>query len=161
MSRMFIAVFASALVGLMLGCQTTGDRNMQSEKMFREYAATWSTHDVDKMLSYFTDDCVYENFARRTTYHGKDEVKAWAKASFEAIPDFKLEVTSVFVSGDWLASEWVMTGTPIGGIPNLPANGKSFSVQGSTIAQLRNGKIWRNADYWDLATFLGQIGAMK
>jgi steroid delta-isomerase-like uncharacterized protein len=160
MMRMTFFVCAVAFAGALIGCQTGADRAIQSEKMFREYCETWNTHDVGKMLSYFTDDCVYENLARQQTYRGKSEVQAWAKASFEAIPDFKLEVRSLFVSGDWLACEWVMTGTPVGGIPNLPAIPGSFSVRGSTIVQLKNGKISRNTDYWDIATFMGQIGAM-
>jgi steroid delta-isomerase-like uncharacterized protein len=54
-----------------------------------------------------------------------------------------------------------MTGTLSGNSPELPATGKSFSVRGATIAQLKNGKIQRNADYWDLATFLRQVGLME
>jgi steroid delta-isomerase-like uncharacterized protein len=149
-----------ACAGALVGCQTGPDHAIQSEAMFREYFETWNTHDLDTMLSYFTDDCVYENLARQQTYHGKSEIEAWAKAAFKAIPDFKLEIRSLFVSGEWVACEWVMTGTPVGGIPNLPATPGSFSVRGSTIAQLKDGKILRNADYWDLATFMGQIGAM-
>jgi steroid delta-isomerase-like uncharacterized protein len=130
--------------------------------MFKEYCATWSPpHDIDKMLSYFADDCVYENIPRGQTYRGKDAVKAWAKASFDAIPDFKLEVTSVFASGDWLACEWVMTGTQSGVTPDLPGTGKSFNVRGSSVVQLKDGKIWRNTDYWDMLTFVRQIGLAK
>ncbi len=146
-------------VVILVGCQTGIDRTKQSEAMFREYFETWNTHDLDKMLSYFTDDCVYENLARQQAYHGKSEIEAWATAAFTSIPNFKIEITSLFVSGDWVACEWVMTGTPVGGIPNLPPNPGSFSVRGSTIAQLKDGRILRNADYWDLATFMGQIGA--
>jgi steroid delta-isomerase-like uncharacterized protein len=157
--RMTFLVCAVAFTSAFIGCQTGPDEAIQSEKMFREYCETWNTRDLDKMLSYFTDDCVYENLARQQTYRGKSEIEGWAKASFEAIPNFKLEITSLFVSGEWLACEWVMTGTPVGGIPNLPATPGSFSVRGSTIAKLKNGKIFREADYWDLVTFMGQIGA--
>jgi len=143
------------------GCQTPKEKDLQSEKMIREYLETWNTHDLDKMVSFFTDDCVYENLARGQTYRGKEEIKAWAKMSFDAIPDFKLDVTSLFVSGDWAACEWVMTGTQTGSAPDLPATGKSFSVRGSTIVQLREGKIARNTDYWDMATFLRQLGVVK
>ena len=161
MRKTVVLVFVAAFVSGLIGCQTGRDKDIQSEKMFREYAAAWSTHDVEKMLSFFTDDCAYENLARSQTYNGKDEVRAWAKASFDAMPDFRLDIKSLFASGDWLACEWVMTGTQTGSLPNLPATGKSFSVRGSTIAELKNGKIWRNSDYWDVATFLGQLGVMK
>jgi ketosteroid isomerase-like protein len=41
------------------------------------------------------------------------------------------------------------------------ATGKSFSVRSATTAQLNDGKILCNADYWDAATFLRQLGVMK
>jgi steroid delta-isomerase-like uncharacterized protein len=161
MLRTIALLFTAILLAGIIGCQTTRDKDIQSEKMFREYLTTWNTHDLDKMASFFTDDCVYENLASGHVYRGKDSLKAWAKMSFDAIPDFKLDVTSLFVSGDWVACEWVMTGTQTGNAPDLPATGKSFSVRGSTIAQLKDGKILRNADYWDLATFLRQLGLLK
>ena len=154
---MLTIIFLSGLIG----CQNPRNKDIQTEKIFREYLATWNTHDLDKMVSFFTDDCVYENLARGQTYRGKDELKAWAKASFGAIPDFKLDVTSLFVSGDWVACEWVMTGTQTSAVPGLPATGKSFSVRGSTVAQLKDGKILRNADYWDVMTFLRQLSVVK
>lgn len=151
---------AVSLCGV-IGCQYPRDKEIQSEKMFRDYIASWNTHDVEKIASFFTDDCVYDNLARGQIYRGKDQLKGWAKPSLDAIPDFKLDITSLFASGELLACEWVMTGTLSEGSPELPATGKNFSVRGSTIVQLKNGKIQRNVDYWDLATFLRQVGLMK
>jgi steroid delta-isomerase-like uncharacterized protein len=153
--RIIIAALCGALV---LGCQSDRERNAQVEKMFRDYCATWSTHDVDRMATFFTDDCIYENVARGETYRGRDQVKAWAKASFQSFPDFRLEVTSLIVSGDRLACEWTMSGTHTGSIQGLPATGKTFSVRGSTVVQLKGLKIARNADYWDVMGFLRQLG---
>ncbi len=151
---------ALSLIGL-IGCRTERDREVEVKQMYTDYIATWSTHDVEKMATYFTDDCVYENLAREQVYRGKNEVKEWARMSFVAIPDFKLEVTSLFVSGNWLACEWVMTGTHTGNAPDFPATGKSFSVRGSAIAEVIDGKIKREAIYWGTATFLRQLGLMK
>jgi steroid delta-isomerase-like uncharacterized protein len=53
-----------------------------------------------------------------------------------------------------------MSGTHKGDLPKIPATGKPFSVRGSTIYELREGKIKRNSDYWDMVTFLKQIGIM-
>lgn len=134
----------------------------RSQEMFREYFAAWNAHDVEKIASFFTDDLAYEHVPRGETYRSKDQLKAWVKASFDAIPDFKLDITSLFASGDLLACEWVMTGTDTHPLsPDAPATGKSFSVRGTTIAQMKDGKIQREADYWDLATFLRQLGLMQ
>jgi steroid delta-isomerase-like uncharacterized protein len=161
MIRITVILLTIVFLNGFIGCQSTNEKEIKSEKMFREYFESWNTHDVEKIASFFTVDCVYDNFARGQTYHGKDELKAWVKASFDAIPDFKIDISSLFVSGDLLASEWVMTGTLSGNSPELPTTGKSFSVRGATIVQLKDGMIQRNADYWDLATFLRQVGLME
>jgi len=148
-------------IGL-LGCHTAQDTQAQSEKMLREYCAAWSpAPDIDKIVAFFTDDCVYENIPREQAYRGKEGVRTYVKACYDAIPDFKVEATSVFVSGDWAACEWVMSGTQSGVTADFPGTGKSFKMRGSSIVQLKDGKIHRNSDYWDMATFLRQIGLMK
>jgi len=161
MLRTTALIFTTIFLTGIVGCQTEREKDTQSEMVFREYLTTWNTHDLDKMASFFTDDCVYENLASGHVYRGKDSLKAWAKMTFEIIPDFKVDAASLFVSGDWLACEWVMTGTQTGNAPDLPATGKSFRVRGSSIVQLKDGKILRNADYWDWATFMHQLGVVK
>ena len=161
MSRAIILFPAAFFLIVLVGCQTANDKEIKSETLFREYLTNWNTHDVDKIVSFFTDDCIYENLSRGQTYRGKNQLREWVKTTFEAIPDFKLDITSLFAAGDLLACEWVMTGTLSGDSSGIPITGKSFSVRGATIAQLKDGKIQRNADYWDLATFLRQVGLME
>ena len=43
----------------------------------------------------------------------------------------------------------------------MPATGKRFSsVRGSSILELEAGKIRREAEYWDAATFMKQVGLL-
>jgi len=52
-------------------------------------------------------------------------------------------------------------GTHKGDLPRIPATGKRFSsVRGATILELEAGKIRREADYWDAATFMKQVGVL-
>jgi len=130
------------------------------ERMFEDYLAAWSSHDVEKIASFFTDDCVYEDVAVGAVNRGKEELKAFASALFAGVPDLKFELKSVFVAGDRAGDEWIMTGTQTGALPGIPATGKSFSIRGASIIELHEGKITRNADYWDLASLLRQLGLM-
>jgi ketosteroid isomerase-like protein len=57
-----------------------------------------------------------------------------------------LEILSLFIADNWVGSEWVMTGTA--------STGKRFSTQGASISELQEGKIKRNTDYYDPASFL-------
>jgi steroid delta-isomerase-like uncharacterized protein len=130
------------------------------DKIIDDWAVAWSVHDIDKILSLFTDDCVYEDVPTGAVHHGKAELKGFADRVFAAFPDFKIELASGFIAGNWAGVEWTMSGTHKGDLPEIPATGKPFSVRGSTICELREGKIKRDSDYWDMVAFLKQLGVM-
>jgi steroid delta-isomerase-like uncharacterized protein len=130
------------------------------DRMFEEWAAAWSLHDVERLLSLCTDDCVYEDVTLGAVNRGTAAVRSFANATFAAFPDFKIQLRSAFTAGNWAGAEWTMSGTHRGDLPGIPATGKSFAVRGSTICELRAGKIKRDSDYWDLGTFLKQTGLM-
>ena len=130
------------------------------ERVFQDYYASWSSHDAEKVASFFTDDLVYEDVPMAAIQRGKEEFKASWSSFFDACPDFKVELKSLVVSGDRAASEWVMTGKLVKDLPGLPATGKGFSIRGASIFELEDSKIKRNADYWDLMALLQQVGLM-
>jgi steroid delta-isomerase-like uncharacterized protein len=134
--------------------------NAEAEKTLDAWAADWSAHDVDHLLSLFTDDCIYEDVTFGVVNRGKAELKAFADGIFAAFPDFKIELTARFAAGEWAGMEWIISGTHKGDLPGMRATNKGFSIRGATILELRSGKIRRNSDYWDLATFLRQVGLM-
>jgi steroid delta-isomerase-like uncharacterized protein len=123
--------------------------------------AAWNAHDPDKILSFFSDDVLYEDLAIGKTMHGKQELAEFIKLTLNDIPDFHIEATSLIVSGDWVASEAIMSGTMAhSSIPGIPATGKSFSLRAASIMELSNGKIRRETDYYNAITMMQQIGAI-
>jgi steroid delta-isomerase-like uncharacterized protein len=134
---------------------------MNVEKTLEAWAADWSSPDkVDHLLSLFTDDCIYEDVTLGIVHHGKSELKAFAEGIFAAFPDFKIEPTARFVAGGWAGMEWIMSGTHKGDLPGMPATNERFSIRGATILEVESDKIKRCSDYWDLTTFLKQVGLM-
>jgi steroid delta-isomerase-like uncharacterized protein len=131
-----------------------------AKRVLEEWAAAWSSHDTERLLALFTDDCSYEDVTFGVVTHGKKELRAFADDAFSAAPDILFELTSQFVSASSAGMEWSMSGTHKGAFPGLPPTGKRFSVRGATIIELRAGKIRRNADYWDSATFMRQVGLL-
>jgi hypothetical protein len=78
-------------------------------------------------------------------------------------PDINFELKSVFGVGDWASDEWVMTGTFANNTMSknsVAATGKTFSVRGTSIYQVRNGKFTRESNYYDNVSFLQQVGLM-
>ncbi len=130
------------------------------ENFAEEYAAAWSAQDVEAILSFFTENCVYEDVALGAMNTGKQQLEDFLRATFAAIPDFRIELKSILSAGDRAASEWIMSGTQSGPFPGIPATNKKFSVPGASMIELHEGKIRRNADYWSLASLLQQVGAV-
>ena len=131
-----------------------------TERVLEAWAMAWSSHDTEKVLSLFTDNCVYEDVTFGVINHGKEELRGFANGVFAGIPDFKVHLTSRFSAGTWAGMEWVMSGTHKGDFPGMPATGKHFSVRGITILELQAGKIRRNSDYWDAAGVMRQVGLL-
>jgi steroid delta-isomerase-like uncharacterized protein len=128
--------------------------------IWEDLVDAWTVHDTEKILALCTDDCVYEDVTMGVVNRGKAELKGFVAAIFGAIPDFEMKLISGFTAGNWGGAEWSMSGTHKGNLPGLPATGKRFSVRGSSICELRDGKIKRNSDYWDMVTLLKQIGRL-
>jgi steroid delta-isomerase-like uncharacterized protein len=131
-------------------------------KILEQYFIAWNSHDVERLLSFFTDDCLYEDVSLKRIVRGKAELRALLESVFADIADFKMETKSVFSAGNWGAGEWTMNGIFVhSSDPLLTATGKSFLIRGATIFELSDGKISRNTDYLDLTLFLRQVGLMS
>jgi steroid delta-isomerase-like uncharacterized protein len=160
--KSFRYVFAglSVLLLVLYGCSRQG-KNASSaamDQMVKDLVAAWNSHDMAKTLSFYTDDCVYEDVVLGKTFHGKEEYRALFKEVFEGVPDFKLEVKSTIASGDHLCIEWGMSGTQTGNISGVPGTGRSFSVPLVSVIDLKSGKIQRETDYYDGASLFRQLG---
>ena len=101
------------------------------------FAGAWNRHDVTELMSFMTEDCVFEASAgpdvsgRR--YEGRREVaKAFAEV-FETFPDAHWGGARHFFVGDRGVSEWTFTGTR--------ADGTRVEVTGCDLFTFRDGKI--------------------
>jgi steroid delta-isomerase-like uncharacterized protein len=126
-------------------------------KMLQDWNEAWNAHEVEKVLSYFTDDIVFKDLGGERVMRGKAQMRTWINETLSAFPDFRTDVKSLFVSGKWAGSEWVASGTLKGRLHHLKPTGRSYSVRGASIIELSNGKIKRNVDYYDSATMIRQL----
>jgi steroid delta-isomerase-like uncharacterized protein len=134
--------------------------SQNAEKTLVQWAALWSSHNTDELLLLFTEDCVYEDVTFGIVNRGKSELRAFAERVFAVHPDFRIDLKSQFVAGEWAAMEWVMSATHEGDLAGMRATHKRFSVRGASVAELSGARIRRISDYWDLTAFLKQVGLM-
>ena len=133
------------------------------ERILDEWASAWSSKDVAKFMALFTDDAVYEDVTFGEVAQGSEELRKFATGTFDAFADLNFELKARFVSADGRrgALEWLWRGRQTKDLPGLPATGKPFEVRGASVLEFRDGKISRTADYWDLTTYLRQVGLAK
>jgi len=131
------------------------------EKRIQDAIGAFNAHDVEAYLSFSTEDVIVENLATGEIINGKGEARASLKRAFAAIPDIKVEIKSFFSSGNRQCVEYVVNGTPRGELlGGIPATGKSFSVRGVGVSELREGKTFRVTQYGDSSTVLQQLGML-
>lgn len=130
------------------------------EKAWHEGMRAMSVHDPEGVVSHVTDDYIYEDVPMSMVLHGKDELKSYAKDTFSAFPDLKLESKSFFFSGNRAGGEWVMTGTFLGEMRSLglKPTGKTFCVRGASILEVRGGKLASESLYYDGAPMMRALG---
>ena len=125
------------------------------------YIGAWDTHDAAAIGNFMDDDVDFEDVTMDETLQGRKEVEEFVERLGETFSsDYRFTLVTEFVTDSTMALEWTVSGTHDRTSPVLPATGKPFNIRGATIARLRNGKITYNRDYWDMATFLREVGVL-
>jgi steroid delta-isomerase-like uncharacterized protein len=101
------------------------------------FADAWNRHDVDALMTFMTDDCVFESSAGSevwgTRYAGRDAVRAGFAEVWKTFPDAHWGNATHLVHGDQGVSEWTFTGTR--------TDGTRVEVHGCDLFTFRDGKI--------------------
>jgi steroid delta-isomerase-like uncharacterized protein len=155
------SVFLALLVALALPAAPQGNPAATSaakteSTIASQWIAAWNSHDPDKLLPLFTADALYEDVAFGSVNHGKAELRKFVADEYEGVPDLELKLLRANFSGNHGTIEWTFSGTD----KAVFKTGKKFSVRGVSVIDLRDGKIFRNLDFYDSATIMRQVGVL-
>jgi len=78
--------------------------------------------------------------------------------SFDSFPDMHFDIQSSVEDGDYVAITWILTGTNLGKIGELPPTGKKIRANGVTVYQFSNGKVCGHTQVFDRITVAKQLG---
>ena len=154
MTKTFSVYAALLLLVLSLSaCRTTVKR---SDSIVERAIAAWNSHDPDKTVTAYTDDVVYEDVPHRIISHGRAELREFVAGCFASDGDVKVELVNSWVHDGHGVMEWVWRGVDI----EQFKTGKPFAIRGLSIFEVRDGKISRDRDYYDVATQMRDVGAL-
>jgi len=117
-----------------------------SHDTLKGFLEAFNRHDLDAIMSYFAEDCVFYMprgaAPRGDKYEGKDQVRAGLATRFAGIPDVHYGDDKHWVGQDFGVSEWTLTGTSTAG--------KHIEVRGVDLLEFSNGRIIRKDSFWKI-----------
>ena len=123
---------------------------MNDKDVFLEYIRAYNDKDVGRMLSFFDEDCVFENIsAGKVTVRakGKAELEALARKSADTFASREQRIMSVTREQERIVAEIDYHAVLQADLkPNLKA-GSRLELRGISVFEFSGGKITRLSDY--------------
>ena len=141
---------------------STEERNME---LMQTLDDAWNAQDLDTFVQRHKPDTIVRWPGQPPT-HGIEAHREEAIQFFKTFPNQHLDnrpYKVLIAGGDWTCSVARFTGTMTGPMTGpddkeIPPTGKSFEVDFCTVARWDNGQILEENLFYDLVTFMRQIG---
>lgn len=118
-----------------------------TESFLQAFADAWNRHDIDALMQFMTEDCVFEaSFGAEpcgTRYVGQQAVRDGFSRAWRDHPDARWLGARHLVAGDRGISEWTFVGT-------RASDGVRVETNGCDLFTFRDGRIhiknsWRKS----------------
>jgi ketosteroid isomerase-like protein len=115
-----------------------------TRELILEIAAAFNSRDVDRIASYFTDDCTFfmatgpEPDGR--TVRGKAALRKVLGDRFKVIPDMRWDHLYEYVCDNHAVSVWMVTGKS--------KDGTVLNYRGCDLWEFRDGLVLNKDTYW-------------
>lgn len=133
--------------------------NQESIKLIQNYYAAFNAGDMDTFLSLLTDDVIHDiNQGKREI--GKDAFKQFMACMNhnykEQLVDMVIMATE---DGKRAAAEFVVLGEYLQTDEGLPAaNGQKYRLPAGAFFDIRDNKVARITNYYNLNDWIAQVG---
>jgi steroid delta-isomerase-like uncharacterized protein len=132
---------------------------MTLETVHSDAYEAWNKRDFNRMRSMFHRDYIYTG-PDGTEKPGVESSMAVAELFANGFPDARVVVDRVFTSDGAAIAECTGTGTHGGDFLGIAPTNRPVTLKMCNIIEMRDGLIYREREYFDMATVLTQIGAM-
>jgi steroid delta-isomerase-like uncharacterized protein len=130
----------------------------------REIVTTYSKSDWTGMKNLMTPDAVYNELGTQRRIQGPDEIVKGLQGWKTAMTDSAGTVSSAFGADNRVVLEIKWTGTHNGPFTGpagtVPPSGKHQTTPAVMVVTFQGDKVKEINHYFDMITFLTQIGAM-
>jgi steroid delta-isomerase-like uncharacterized protein len=124
----------------------------------------WNAREFDRVAELIAEDGEIVLVGSGTHFRGQDGSLEFSRMWADGFPDGKVPIARTVASGDTVVVECTGTGTHTGTLRGpageIPATGRSVTLQLCDVHDIRDGKIQRVGSYFDSASLLQQLGVM-
>jgi steroid delta-isomerase-like uncharacterized protein len=135
-------------------------RRKAVEAHARSYFDAVARRDPDAIAEHWREGGV-DDLVPVRPLRGKDEIVAFFRELFGAVPDMEMTVTRVVAGETQAAVEWRLTGNFTGDpFQGIDPTGRHVEIRGIDLLEIEDDLIVGNTAYYDAMSFARQIGLM-
>ena len=143
---------------------TTADANAQLEKDIEMYVNLWDNFLFNRDTSVinsdnFTEDCIV--VTAQGNIVGIERAKAFYSNYLSGFTEIEWKIKETFGQGNKLIKHYNFKGKHTGDFFGIPASGNYLDLSGTTIVTMRDGKIAKEHDFFNMQTILDQLTKSK
>jgi steroid delta-isomerase-like uncharacterized protein len=143
---------------------TVTDAKVQLEKDIEMYVNIWDDFLFNRDPSVinsknFTEDCIV--VTANGDIVGIEATKAFYSNYLSGFTEIEWEIKEAFGQGNKLIKHYNFKGKHTGDFFGIPASGNYLDLSGTTIVTMRDGKIAKEHDFFNMQTILDQLTTSK
>ena len=140
------------------------DANYQVEKDIEMYINLWDVFIYNRDTSvinsqYFTEDCIV--VTAQGDIVGIEAVKEYYANYLDAFTEIEWEIKETFGQGNKLIKHYNFKGKHTGDFFGIPASGNYLDLSATTIVTMRDGRIAKEHDFYNMQAILDQLMKSK
>lgn len=128
--------------------------------VLQTWAEAWETHDTSLFAKVIAPDARVVEMPTGRVFVGPDGFSEYLEGTFSGSSGSTFEMKSFAFGNNTLTTEWVWSGVHSSSFMGEEPTGREFAVPGVSVVEVREGLIRRVSDYWDLYTWLRQLGLL-
>src|SRR5712691_613728 len=118
---------------------------MEVDSLARAFLESWNSHEPERVLAHYTEDCVYLDPNTRGAIHGHEPLRKYLRRLFEQWRmTWSLTEAFVFANASGGAFLWQAQLAPVTG-------GEPRRIGGMDLVVFRGDRVARNEVYFDRA----------
>jgi predicted ester cyclase len=141
----------------------TEQRSTSVKEILERNITALNHRDID---AYLANQCPDVEFVLPggISLHGREQVRQYTEALWNAFPDGSLRFGKQVLTGDAAATEVVFTGTHTGPMLSpsgeIPPTGRRVTLRSASVLEIKDGLIASEHVYLDQLEMMGQLGLM-